>query len=170
VILDLTAAEVDRFHSKIARGSGCWEWTGQLNNQGYGRFAITRDGRTKRILAHRLSYFLATHCDPTGQVIRHTCDNPLCARPSHLIPGSQRDNILDAKERGRMNVTGLHEWHQERAARALARIEAGEKACKTCRVVKPLDGGFRLEPRNADGRDGTCRDCLVARERAGRAS
>lgn len=36
-----------------------------------------------------------------GIVIRHTCDNPLCCNPRHLIPGTQADNVRDMVERGR---------------------------------------------------------------------
>lgn len=165
----LTDIEIERFHSRMGRGPDCWEWTGELNNQGYGRFPINRDGRTQRVLAHRLSYYLALGVDPSGQVVRHSCDNPRCVRHDHLSLGSQLDNMRDARDRGRIDVTGLREWHRERAARGRARVAAGEKECKACQAVKPLDA-FRLEPRNADGRDGTCRACLVARERARRAS
>ena len=36
-----------------------------------------------------------------GQVIRHTCDNPLCINPAHLIPGTHADNVLDRVARNR---------------------------------------------------------------------
>jgi hypothetical protein len=39
---------------------------------------------------------------PEGLVIRHTCDNPPCMRPSHLMLGTIADNARDAMERGRI--------------------------------------------------------------------
>lgn len=30
-----------------------------------------------------------------GQVVRHTCDNKRCKEPTHLLLGSQADNIAD---------------------------------------------------------------------------
>lgn len=32
---------------------------------------------------------------------RHTCDNPPCCRPKHLINGTHADNMADKKARGR---------------------------------------------------------------------
>lgn len=36
-----------------------------------------------------------------GEVARHTCDNPACCRPDHLVVGTQADNVRDRVERGR---------------------------------------------------------------------
>lgn len=33
---------------------------------------------------------------------RHTCDNKLCIRPNHIIPGTHKDNMRDATERHQM--------------------------------------------------------------------
>jgi hypothetical protein len=38
---------------------------------------------------------------PDGLVVRHTCDNPLCCRPDHLLVGTQADNVHDREERVR---------------------------------------------------------------------
>ena len=38
---------------------------------------------------------------PEGMVIRHTCDNPACCNPEHLVLGTQADNLRDCRERGR---------------------------------------------------------------------
>ena len=45
------------FWERVAkRASGCWEWAGQLNKDGYGRLDI---GEHKMVMAHRYSYQLA---------------------------------------------------------------------------------------------------------------
>jgi hypothetical protein len=36
-----------------------------------------------------------------GVVVRHTCDNPRCINPEHLIPGTPADNNKDRAVRGR---------------------------------------------------------------------
>lgn len=38
-----------------------------------------------------------------GLVVRHTCDNPGCCNPDHLLLGTHADNVSDKYERGRAN-------------------------------------------------------------------
>lgn len=75
----------------------CWEWQGQPDRDGYGYFRYLG----KRWRAHRLAYHFAHGDVSPGAVVRHTCDNPLCCNPRHLIAGTQRDNISDRDQRGR---------------------------------------------------------------------
>lgn len=85
-----------RFWSRIdfsgaAAGNPCWEWAGGKFNHGYGRFHI--DG--KDVLAHRYAYEI-THQEPAdGLDVRHTCDNPGCCRPEHLVAGTTKENMED---------------------------------------------------------------------------
>ena len=53
-------------------------------------------------LLSRFVYYNYNGEIPTGKVIRHTCDNPRCINPEHLIIGTQWDNVHDAVERGRL--------------------------------------------------------------------
>ena len=41
---------------------------------------------------------------PKGIVTRHTCDNPACLNPAHVLDGTQQDNIADMHARGRHRV------------------------------------------------------------------
>ena len=86
-----------RFWSKVdAQGpDDCWEWRGPRLPKGYGY--LTVGGR--HVYAHRLAFEWATGARP--QVVRHSCDNPPCVNPSHLLAGSVSDNIADKLERGR---------------------------------------------------------------------
>lgn len=88
--------EAERFEEKVERitESGCWLWTGSLNNKGYGQF----NGN----YAHRKSYEMHVGPIPEGMNVLHRCDTPSCVRPSHLWAGSQLENIRDAKSKGRM--------------------------------------------------------------------
>lgn len=68
----------------------CWEWQAAKLPNGYGIASI---GNGETMLAHR--YVASLSSDITNQIVLHTCDNPLCVRPDHLIVGTQQDNIND---------------------------------------------------------------------------
>ena len=53
---------------------------------------------------HRVVYCDANNIhmqDIKGLVVRHTCDNPRCINPEHLLIGTSADNNKDRSERGR---------------------------------------------------------------------
>jgi hypothetical protein len=63
--------------------SGCLEWTGYIDDRGYGR--LFQDGRM--LLVHRLSWEAASgQTLPRGAKVRWTCSNRACIEPSHLQP------------------------------------------------------------------------------------
>jgi hypothetical protein len=102
--MQLTAKQFNNFWSKVEKTEDCWNWTAHTNN-GYGRVNINY----KVYLAHKLSMFISGYIsDPLkkeigarGVVIMHTCDNRLCIRPSHLKIATQKENMQDAKSKGR---------------------------------------------------------------------
>lgn len=57
------------------------------------------EGKRTKLRLHRYVYFM-THGE-WPQVCRHTCDNPRCINPEHLIDGTPRDNVHDMMSRGR---------------------------------------------------------------------
>lgn len=77
--------------------NACWEWQGRMGGSGYGTIYI--NGR--EVPAHRFTYERMVGPIPEGMILRHTCDNPPCCNPAHLIPGTNQDNIRDKVERGR---------------------------------------------------------------------
>lgn len=85
-------------HVDIKAKDECWLWTGALAKNG--RPYIRIDGRS--VLAYYVTYELVLgEPFPKGKVGRHTCDNPKCCNPYHLIPGTQQENMDDMKERER---------------------------------------------------------------------
>jgi len=69
--------------------------------KGYGQRPY--EGRPGALL-HRVAYVrhhrLALN-DIDGKVMRHTCDNPRCVNPEHLLLGTHKDNTADMIARGR---------------------------------------------------------------------
>jgi hypothetical protein len=88
----------DRFWSKVNKTDYCWLWTGCTNNIGYGRI---RHGDIT-LLAHRVSWQIHFGEITTGLLVLHKCDNRICVNPQHLVLGTQKDNMLDASNKGRM--------------------------------------------------------------------
>lgn len=80
----------------------CWVWNGACVSDGYG----TANVGGKQIRAHRLSYKTFVGEIPNGLVVRHTCDNPPCINPQHLLVGTTRDNVQDRTDRNRGSRAG----------------------------------------------------------------
>lgn len=90
------------FHHTAIQDNGCCEWVGYKNTEGYASIVV--DG--KRKMVHRLVYENIVGPIPEGMVIRHTCDNPPCCNPEHLLIGTAADNVCDSIERGRSKRVG----------------------------------------------------------------
>lgn len=83
--------------------SGCWEWNFGRNDGGYGMFRLGN----RTLYVHR--YIWALFNDASllpRRFVCHKCDNPPCCNPAHLFLGTGRDNIMDAKDKGRHNKQG----------------------------------------------------------------
>jgi len=93
-----------RFWAKVQkRGpTECWPWTASKHKLGYGNFRIGgRSGATAA--AHRVSACLSHPDFDESLDYLHSCDNPPCCNPAHLIGGTHQDNMTDmtVKERNR---------------------------------------------------------------------
>ena len=75
----------------------CWEWRGHRWEQGYGCVWQNR----KRIKVHRAVFEMVFGSIPKSVMVLHQCDNPPCARPSHLFRGDALSNVLDCIRKGR---------------------------------------------------------------------
>lgn len=102
----LSSKTIEKFWKRVNKTEGCWLWNSSLDAYGYGAFRV--DGL--RIRAHRASWEIAHGKKPRLWVL-HKCDNPQCVRPSHLFQGTRQDNIMDAKEKGRIQ-SGTQHWTQ----------------------------------------------------------
>lgn len=102
-----------RFWAMVDKSGGpdaCWPFMGMRMSGGrnkdhktYGYFTIARNP-AKKTVAHRFAW--ADHHGepvPEGRQVNHTCDNPPCCNPAHLVLGNPQTNAADAKARGRLN-------------------------------------------------------------------
>lgn len=94
-----------RFWGKVNRqgDNECWEWfgAGAKTKHGYGRINVSG----KMCQVTHVAWEL-THGEPVPAelVVRHTCDNPLCVNPCHLLLGTRSDSIVNAIAKGRYKV------------------------------------------------------------------
>ena len=101
----------------------CILWEGTVNADGYG--VVWREGKMR--LIHRWVYAQA-HCnsidDIDGVVIRHTCDTPRCINTTHLLTGTQSQNMHDKKRPGRI----VNKLCREDVEAIRVRLDSGEIA------------------------------------------
>jgi hypothetical protein len=94
---------LERIKSRCVRNErGCLVWTGAKTYDrhhplGYGQ--IWLNGANARV--HRLMWSLVNGPIPEGFIVMHTCDNPPCCEPTHLVIGSHADNTADKVRKGR---------------------------------------------------------------------
>lgn len=110
----------ERFWAKVERSGECWVWTAMRfrNKQGqptYGGAVV--DGRLRT--AHRVVWEMLYGPIPAGLMVLHTCDNPPCVRPSHLMLGTHYRNMEQMVARRRF-VHGLRH-HSNRLTEAQVR-------------------------------------------------
>lgn len=133
------AARFDQLRARLATErivteSGCWEWTGSRDSNGYGVVRLL--GR--KGLVHRLSAHFSHGLDlnDTDTIVRHHCDNPPCFNPDHIAPGTYRDNWMDAIERGRSSLAVPRDrcpkGHTREPSNVKIRKSSGFRQCRIC--------------------------------------
>lgn len=122
---------------------GCWEWSGKLNDSGYGYFRVGR--RIHRV--HIVTYEHFVGPVPEGLELDHLCRNRACARPDHLEAVTHAENIRRAAA-ARTHCVRDHPF-----AGANLRIDSrGRRVCVACvqgRTAEKRRGPFVL----------TCQEC-----------
>lgn len=79
----------------ITHQDQCWLWKLSVTDRGYGQASFNG----KIIRAHRLIFKLTNGYLPP--VVMHTCDNPPCCNPNHLVAGTIKLNMEDMVKKGR---------------------------------------------------------------------
>lgn len=101
----LEEADLARFYAKIFMAkNGCWLWLASKDIHGYGAFGLLTPAGYKTVKAHRVSYALRYGTINSGQMVCHKCDCPKCVNPAHLFLGTQKDNMRDCADKGRIKI------------------------------------------------------------------
>lgn len=98
----------------------CWEWSGQIDRDGYGR----RSGH----LAHRLVFEATRGPIPAGLQLDHLCRNRRCVNPDHLEAVTNAEN----QRRGVAARPTCLWGHVFDAGNTYFRKSGGLRQCRTC--------------------------------------
>ena len=98
------------FHIK-GKPYACWEYKGKRDNLGYGH--VYKRVHLGELLWHRYMYKKKYGLLSTD-ILNHLCDNPPCGRPTHLLAGTQADNV-------RYGFAGHHGNHCRKVSKTLAK-------------------------------------------------
>lgn len=109
--------------------TGCWNWTGSINKDGYGNFSI----KHKNIRAHRFSYVYWNGCIQTTLVLNHICRNRKCVNPEHLEQVTVKENINKGR---RFNSEKTHCIHGHEFTEENTYILNEKRDCKICRKLR----------------------------------
>lgn len=100
-VCDSAAQRLEKY-SIPEPNSGCSLWLGRVQKHGYGCLQVG----SSSLLAHRVAFALEYKYWPS--VVRHSCDNPPCVNPQHLLGGTHLDNMRDMVARGRQQMRERH--------------------------------------------------------------
>jgi len=128
-------------NSCIENEKGCWIWAGYLCDPKkiYGLTSLVINGKKKKCLAHRASYFLFKGDIPDGKMVLHYCDTPLCCNPRCLHLGDAKLNMDEMRERNRkVPAKGEKNRHAKFKNEDIIKIRElfnkGVKVCDLCKI------------------------------------
>lgn len=132
VSLDLIQRKLTRF--KVA-SSGCWEWTGDITHNGYGRTQLKSPVKWFTTLAHRAMFLAFYGVIPQDYVIDHLCKNRLCVNPKHLEAVSWAENNHRGDSFSGYNLRKTHclRGNHPLIGNNLYTDPRGKRECRTCR-------------------------------------
>lgn len=149
----LTQIDWNRFWQKVDRSAGlfgCWPWKAAKSGFGYGRFKIGgKLWSPHRIAASSREGGIPISAQYHGMVVMHSCDNPACCNPAHLLIATQRDNVVDMDRKGRGNRRG---GPPSIPAEVIANIRTAEGSSRQIAVLFGVSHGYVRRIRRRESR------------------
>lgn len=81
--------------------SACIDHGKSGDKNGYAKTRMPKLFGRKTLRLHRVVFF--KHHGFWPEVVMHTCDNPRCINPEHLVAGTNALNVQDRVNKGRSN-------------------------------------------------------------------
>ena len=123
--------------------SGCWLWTGYLDNKGYGR--VHYEHVTQRM--HRLAWRLLRGPLTPGLQLDHVCRTRSCCNPDHLREVTARQNTLApgslSVSAKRAALTQCPRGHAYSGANLMLKITPTGGQVRRCRACESASGKVR---------------------------
>lgn len=121
----MTIPTVSAFRSRLSppNAQGCLEWEAARNNSGYGVITYWDSEQHKRrsMGAHRMAYIIHNPGASLTGIVMHTCDNPACCNPDHLVQGTHKGNSHDMLAKGRHSRSRKFAPRQRKLTDAMVR-------------------------------------------------
>lgn len=112
--------------------SGCWEWFGNKNRQGYGKVPF----RGRVVVPHRLIYQTVFGEIDRTLVSDHTCENKSCVNPRHIDPVTTKENIFRGTAPASVNARKTHCVNGHEFNQKNTYTLNNMRACRVCSMYK----------------------------------
>lgn len=127
--------------------TGCWRWTGMLNDYGYGRYSHG--------LTHRITYTQMVGSIPDGMELDHLCRNRDCCNPRHVEVVTAQENTRRGQGPAGLNARKTHcpQGHPYSGDNLQVK-PTGARRCRECaRVAAARAYHHNMEKRRASARE-----------------
>jgi HNH endonuclease len=127
--------DIRRFLAKVEVTDDHWWWQGWVERNGYGRFSYQGKQIGAHVMACHIFYGMPIY-RPRTESVDHLCRELLCVRPSHLLPGSQHENMMRAPRYATEYCKRGHEYTAENTYWYTQRDGVTRRECRECARIR----------------------------------